>query len=121
MPNVNAALGCAQLENLDRVLENKIATAHKYKDFFNGLSIPFVTEPQNSRSNYWLNAVLFKNKPEREEFISYANQKKVFVRPAWRQLNQLEMYATCQTDDLKVTQDICDRLVNIPSGYRQTK
>lgn len=120
MPNVNAALGCAQLENLDRVLKNKVETAQLYKEFFSSLNIPFVTAHPESRSNYWLNAILLANKQERDEFLTYANERKIFARPAWRQLNLLSMYSDCQTDDLTVTKDICDRLVNIPSSYRRT-
>ncbi len=119
MPNVNAALGCAQLENLDRVIENKIETARLYKDFFSSIGIPFITAHKDSRSNYWLNAILFANKQERDDFLAFANERKIFARPAWRQLNLLSMYSGCQTDDLTVTKEICDRLVNIPSSYRR--
>lgn len=118
MPNVNAALGCAQFENLERVLKNKIETAGKYAEFFETQRIPFIKEPAGARSNYWLNAILLKDRKERDEFLAFTAERKIFARPSWRQMNLLPMFSDCQTGSLTVTNEICDRLVNIPSSYR---
>ena len=119
MPNINAALGCAQLENIDRYIENKRETAAIYADFFKDMSdITFFTEPDNSRSNYWLNVVMFKDKTAQQEFLEYTNDHGVMTRPVWELMNRLEMFKHCETDGLKNTQWLADRIVNIPSGVR---
>lgn len=119
MPNINAALGCAQLENLDRYVENKRETAQIYADFFKNIpNITFFTEPDNCRSNYWLNVVLLKNKAAQQEFLEYTNDHGVMTRPVWELMNRLEMFKQCETDGLKNTEWLADRIVNIPSSVR---
>lgn len=119
MPNINAALGCAQLENLDRYVENKRETAQIYADFFKNIpDITFFTEPQNCRSNYWLNVVLLKDKAAQQEFLEYTNDHGVMTRPVWELMNRLEMFKQCETDGLKNTEWLADRIVNIPSSVR---
>lgn len=119
MPNINAALGCAQLENLDRYVENKRETAQIYADFFKSIpDITFFTEPKNCRSNYWLNVVLLKDKAAQQEFLEYTNDHGVMTRPVWELMNRLEMFKHCETDGLKNTEWLADRIVNIPSSVR---
>lgn len=119
MPNINAALGCAQLENLDRYVENKRETAQIYADFFKNIpDITFFTEPENSRSNYWLNVVMLKDKAAQQEFLEYTNDHGVMTRPVWELMNRLEMFKQCETDGLKNTEWLADRIVNIPSSVR---
>lgn len=119
MPNINAALGCAQLENLDRYVENKRETAQIYADFFKSIpDITFFTEPKNCRSNYWLNVVLLKDKAAQQEFLEYTNGHGVMTRPVWELMNRLEMFKHCETDGLKNTEWLADRIVNIPSSVR---
>jgi len=118
LPNLNAALACAQLEQLNTFVENKRELARLYQDFFTSLDIPFVQEPMNARSNYWLNAIVLSDRKTRDEFLSATNQAGVMTRPVWRLLNQLEMYGNCQTDALKNAQWLEDRVVNIPSSVR---
>ena len=119
MPNINAALGCAQLENLDRYVENKRETVQIYADFFKNIpDITFFTEPQNCRSNYWLNVVLLKDKAAQQEFLEYTNDHGVMTRPVWELMNRLEMFKQCETDGLKNTEWLADRIVNIPSSVR---
>lgn len=119
MPNINAALGCAQLENLDRYVENKRETAQIYADFFKNLpDITFFTEPENCRSNYWLNVVLLKDKATQQEFLEYTNDHGVMTRPVWELMNRLEMFKHCETDGLNNTEWLADRIVNIPSSVR---
>lgn len=118
MPNINAALGCAQMENLDRFVDNKRSTAEKYKTFFKDTSIEFFAEPENSVSNYWLNAILLPNKSARDEFLTYTNDHGVMTRPIWALMNKQPMFAHCQTDDLTNTSWLEERVVNIPSSVR---
>ena len=119
MPNINAALGCAQLENIDRYVANKRETAAIYADFFKDIpDITFFTEPENCRSNYWLNVVMLKDKTAQQEFLEYTNDHGVMTRPVWELMNRLEMFKHCETDGLKNTQWLADRIVNIPSSVR---
>jgi aminotransferase in exopolysaccharide biosynthesis len=117
-PNLNAALACAQLEQLDNFIENKRQTAKLYERFFTNTPITFIVEPANTKSNYWLNAVLLKNKDERDEFLTITNAKGVMTRPAWTLMNKLAMFARCMHDGLPNSLDIEARLVNIPSSVR---
>lgn len=119
MPNINAALGCAQLENLERYVENKRETAQIYADFFKNIpDITFFTEPENCRSNYWLNVVMLKDKAAQQEFLEYTNNHGVMTRPVWELMNRLEMFKHCESDGLKNTEWLADRIVNIPSSVR---
>lgn len=119
MPNINAALGCAQMENLERYVQNKRETAKRYKEFFASIpDVMFFTEPEDCHSNYWLNAVLLKDKSTQQEFLEYTNDHGVMTRPVWELMNQLEMFKECETDGLENTRWLADRIVNIPSSVR---
>jgi dTDP-4-amino-4,6-dideoxygalactose transaminase len=118
MPNINAAVGCAQMECFAGVLENKRTTAQMYDQFFQDMGIPFITEPAHARSNYWLNAIVLKDRQEREKFLAYATEKGVQTRPVWRLMPNLPMYRHCQCTSLETAQWLEDRLVNIPSSVR---
>jgi perosamine synthetase len=119
MPNINAALGCAQLENLDMYLRNKRETAEKYQAFFALFpEIGFFMEPEGCQSNYWLNVVLLKNKEEQQKFLQYTNDNGVMTRPVWCLMNKLPMFSNCQTDQLENTMWFEERVVNIPSSVR---
>jgi dTDP-4-amino-4,6-dideoxygalactose transaminase len=120
MPNINAALGCAQMENLDAILSNKRETAMKYKEYFKSVeSIDFFDEPANCLSNFWLNAIILKDKEARDEFLQYSNDNNVMTRPVWKLMNTLPMFADCQTDDLTNTKWLEERVVNLPSSVRK--
>ncbi len=128
MPNVNAALGLAQLEQLPRFLEDKRRIAEQYREFFTGsahdlqtgrdASIRFMSEPDHTRSNYWLNTIMLPDKTTRDEFLAYTNSHGVMTRPTWRLMNKLPMFAQCQTGPLDNAGYLEDRLVNIPSSVR---
>lgn len=119
MPNINAALGCAQMENIDLIIKNKRRTAELYKSFFENIpDMTFMKEPDDSFSNYWLNSILLKDKVERDAFLAYTNAHGVMTRPVWTLMNKLDMFKTCQTDDLTNTVWLEERIVNIPSGVR---
>jgi len=116
MPNINAALGLAQLEQLPLFLQSKRTIADAYKSFFLQLGIKFFEEPTSSISNYWLNAILFDNKEERNAFLKFSNENKVMTRPAWTLMNELEMFKNCEVDNLDNAKAIANTLVNIPSS-----
>lgn len=118
MPNINAAVGCAQMECFAGVLENKRTTARMYNQFFQDAGIPFITEPAHARSNYWLNTILLKDRQEREQFLAFATGKGIQTRPVWTLMPNLPMYRHCQCTPLETAQWLEDRLVNIPSSVR---
>lgn len=121
MPNINAALGCAQLENLEKILENKRKTAMAYKEFFAGSDINFFDEPANCKSNFWLNAVVLPNKEVQIKFLEDTNDNHVQTRPIWELMNRLEMFKNCEHDELTNAIRFADTVVNIPSGYAQSR
>jgi len=116
MPNINAALGLAQLEQLPSFIKSKRRIAEEYKVFFKTTPWQFFPEPLNAKSNYWLNVVIMRNRKERDEFLKFSNENAVMARPAWELMNKLPMYKDCQTDDLKNASFLAERLVNIPSS-----
>jgi len=119
MPNVNAAIGCAQMEKLDDILKDKRAVAAAYKTFFaDKEDISFVEAPQGCDSNYWLNTVLFKSRDQRDAFLKASNDAGVMTRPLWTLMPDLPMYGDCISDSLTTARDIFDRAVNLPSGPR---
>jgi dTDP-4-amino-4,6-dideoxygalactose transaminase len=115
-PNLNAALACAQLEQLDTFIRNKRDTAEKYSAFFKSTSITFVEEPSFSKSNYWLNAVLLNSQEERNAFLTETNDNNVMTRPIWALMHRLEMFKHCIHDGLANSIEIEKKLVNIPSS-----
>lgn len=118
MPNVNATLGFAQMENVDKFLENKRELAILYRDFFSNLDIQYITEPINCFANYWLNAVVLRNREERDSFLEYTNSNGIMTRPVWCLMNKLNMFKNCQKTDLSNAEWLEDRVVNIPSSVR---
>lgn len=119
MPNLNAALLCAQLENLDDTIKNKRALALEYEEFFFKIDdIEFMQETKNSKVNYWLNTLIFKTQKNRDKFLESTNNNKVMTRPIWRLLSELKMYKNCQTDSLTNSKYLQTRVVNIPSSVR---
>jgi len=125
MPNINAALACAQLEQLDGFITNKRETAEKYRNFFSSLNpksltfnLEFFVEPKNSYSNYWLNAAILEDRNDRDDFLKDTNENGVMTRPIWTLMNKLEMFKDCQTDSLENAQWLVGRVINIPSSVR---
>ena len=120
MPNINAALGCAQLEHLEEFVLNKRETAEKYHAFFETIDdMDYFLEPENCRSNYWLNTILLKDRQAQQDFLQYTNDHGIMTRPAWQLMNRLEMFKGCETDGLKHTQWLEERIINIPSSVRR--
>jgi dTDP-4-amino-4,6-dideoxygalactose transaminase len=118
MPNINAALACAQLEQLEAFVENKRHLAELYSAYFSSINIKHVVEIKHAKANYWLNAILFDNKEEREAFLEFANSNGVMSRPVWELMHQLPMFENFMTADLLNSEWIAERLVNIPSSIR---
>jgi len=117
LTNLAAALGCGQIEQLEFFVEEKRKLAEKYDAFFaKETDIMFVNEPQESRSNYWLQAIILQDRSARDAFLEYTNQNGVMTRPIWTLMNKLDMYKDCQTDDLSNSLWLEDRVVNIPSS-----
>ena len=119
MPNINAALGCAQLENLDKYIESKRQVAAEYESFFKDIpDIEFFVDSKDTFSNYWLNAVILKDKESQLDFLQQTNDNGVMTRPIWELMNRLPMFENCENDGLKNTIWFADRVVNIPSSVR---
>ena len=119
MPNINAALGVAQLEQLDGFLVNKRATAEAYKAYFEKQGIAFFEERADEHCNYWLNAIILKDKEERNAFLTEANAQGVMSRPIWQLMNRLPMFVNCERGNLSNAEWLEARVVNIPSGVRK--
>lgn len=118
MPNLNAALACAQLEQLDQILTNKRELADLYGKYFATTEIGYVTETDNTVANYWLNCVVLNNLAERDAFLKATNDNKVMTRPIWQLMNKLPMFKECQHGTLDNAEWLEQRVVNIPSSYR---
>lgn len=92
-----------------------------YKEFFEGRGIPFVSETEGARANYWLMTILLEDRIQRDNFLAFSNERKVMTRPAWQLMNTLPMYKDCPAGDLSSAQRLADRIVNIPSSVRIKK
>lgn len=118
MPNLNAALACAQLEQLPLFLRNKRELAQSYKDFFKDSKVKFVDEIEDAQANFWLNALIFENSGDQEEFLKFSNQNGVMSRPVWELMHRLPMFRGFQYGNLKNSEWLANRVVNIPSSVR---
>lgn len=118
MPNLNAAMGCAQLELLEDFVSQKRDLADDYAELFAGTPWEFVREPEHARANYWLCAVRLRSRKERDFFLRESNEAGIMTRPCWEPLHTLPVYANCPRGPLPETQRTADTLVNLPSGVR---
>ncbi len=118
MPNLNAALLVAQLEKLDDFIRNKRNLANEYEKFFKNSDYIFFKEPKNTKSNYWLNSIILKNKNQRDKFLEETNSSGVMTRPIWILMNKLSMFKNSQCEDLQNSEWLYKRVVNIPSSVR---
>ena len=118
MPNLNAALACAQLEQLSGFIENKRKLAKEYHAFFVTKGIKFRLETPETKANYWLMAIELENKSERDFFLKSTNQNNIMTRPIWQLMFRLPMYANCQKDEQINAAFLEERIVNIPSSVR---
>jgi perosamine synthetase len=118
MPNLNAALACAQLEQLNMFIENKRTLAEEYYSFFKSKGINFRLELPQTKANYWLMCVELENKKERESFLKETNENGVMTRPIWQLIFKSSLYSGFQKDDQTNAMYLEDRIVNIPSSVR---
>lgn len=116
LPNLNAALGCAQMEVLPNYLKQKRVLANHYADFFKGTGFQFVMEPDYAQSNYWLNAIICPDSESREIFIKETNAQGVMTRPIWKLMHRLPMFENAKRGDLTISEWVEASLVNIPSS-----
>ena len=116
MPNLNAALGCAQIERLDEFLKIKMQLADQWANFFNDRDANFVKAVDGNKANHWLNSIILDSKKDRDDFLKLTNDNNVMTRPIWTLMPKLPMFKCCQTDGLKNSLWLEDRLVNIPSS-----
>ena len=116
MPNLNAALGCAQMESIAPILKSKRDLASQYEGFFKGSSFEFVKEPKYAQSNYWLNTVVCENVKLRDELLVETNNQGVMTWPVWQLMIRLPMYAGALRGNLSISEFLEERLVNLPSS-----
>ncbi|MEG3693088.1 LegC family aminotransferase [Vibrio coralliirubri] len=115
MPNLNAALGCAQMEVIEQYLKQKRQLAKSYENLFSGTDFQFVTEPDYAESNYWLNAIICPDKKSREEILAGTNSTGVMTRPIWQLMHRLPMFENAMRGDLTYSEFIEAHLINLPS------
>ena len=119
LPNINAAIGCAQLEQLPDFVKNKRTLSAKYKKAFDNFpGINFFQEPEFAKSNYWLNVLLFdkENSHHLEPVLEICHQEGLLARPSWDLLNELPMFDSCPQAELPVARSLAKRILNIPSS-----
>ena len=119
LPNINAALGCAQLKKIDKFLDSKRELYLKYKEVLDSIDgIKLFNEPENSRSNYWLQTIILEDgfENELEDILKNTNKKNIMTRPAWNLIHQLDMYLDCPKASLSVSESLSKRIINIPSS-----
>lgn len=116
LPNLNAALGCAQMERLPWMLGIKWQIAEQYRSFFESLGIQMAAALPGCKANNWLNAIVLADKAERDAFLAYTNAQGVMTRPIWRLMTELPMFASCQHDGLENSRWLEERVVNVPSS-----
>lgn len=121
MPNLNAALGSAQIEKLPIMIEIKTEIAAVYRDFCNSNGLNFMDAISGTQSNHWLNAILLRDRIERDAFLETSNAAGVMTRPIWRLMNELPMFTDCEHDGLKMSKFLVDRIVNLPSSVPESE
>ena len=116
LPNLNAALGLAQLESLPGYIKNKRKIAAKYQNWGDSKGVSFLKELNDTESNYWLNALIAINKTDRDKLLNKTNDNGIMTRPAWTPMHHLEMYKKCHKSNLKNTEWLFERIVSLPSS-----
>lgn len=119
MPNINAALGLAQIENLGYILKQKRQLARNYKNFFTSIGIETFEERDNENCNYWLNAVILRDQEQQQLFLTELNEAGVMCRPIWELMTEMVMFKNCQKTNLDNATWLSQRVVNIPSSVVQ--
>lgn len=121
LPNLNAALGVAQMELLSEMLAIKAEVADRYRQFCADYGLHFVDAPAGTTPNYWLNAIILEDEKARDTFLEASNAAGVMTRPIWRLMNELPMFCDCQSDGLQNSRWLADRVVNLPSSVPESE
>jgi aminotransferase in exopolysaccharide biosynthesis len=116
LPNLNAALGCAQLEQLPAFLESKRELAARYIEFFKGTDLQPIVEPEGCRSNYWLNGVICQDGAQRDALLKMTNDAGVMTRPIWTLMTRLPLFTSALRGPLDNAEWLEARVVNLPSS-----
>ena len=116
LPNINAALGCAQLESINLFVKQKRQLAEEYAQLLKNSNLEFFKEPKNCRSNYWLNTIICHDESQRNELLNYMNSREIMTRPVWTPMNKLPMFKNSISDSLQNTLWLEERIVNVPSS-----
>ena len=116
LPNLNAALGVAQMESLLEYIKNKREVAHQYQAWGARNNMNFIQEPANTKANYWLNVVIMQDKRYRDQILEATNNRNIMTRPAWVPMHKLSINQDCQCSDMRNTEWLYDRVVNVPSS-----
>jgi perosamine synthetase len=119
LPNVNAALGLAQIESLPKILNVKRQVAQRYQAWGDNNDIKFMIEAEHTKANYWLNTVITKNLAQREAMLEATNKNGIMTRPSWVPMHKLIINSRCQVTELTNTEWLHERIVNVPSGFPQ--
>ncbi len=121
LPNLNATLGCAQMERLPSILEIKAGVASKYKQFCSAQRLNYIDAPSGTSPNFWLNAIMLDDLKQRNEFLEYTNANGVMTRPVWTLMSSLVMFKDCQHDGLENSRWLEERVVNLPSSVPESE
>ncbi|MBU1309815.1 MAG: LegC family aminotransferase [Gammaproteobacteria bacterium] len=121
LPNLNAALGCAQMESLQYFLQQKRELAMQYKAFFAGSDYQFIDEPAQCSSNFWLNAVLCPDQQRRDDLLQHSNDAGVMTRPVWQLMHQLPAFKHAVRGPLQCAEELALRLINLPSSVPEAQ
>ncbi|HEC1794623.1 TPA: LegC family aminotransferase [Campylobacter lari] len=121
LPNINAALAVAQIEQLEKFLSIKMELSKSYENFFeqSGFPVKFIKARSGTKPNFWLNAIMFENTKDKDLFLEYSNKNGIMTRPIWVLSNELKIYKDCQCGDLTNAKFLSERIVNIPSSVNQ--
>ena len=120
LPNINAAIGLAQMENIFSILESKRKIAVGYQEFCVSNNLKFVHPRENTETNFWLNAIILKNREQRDLFLKETNKLKIMTRPIWRLMTELPMYQQCENDGLINSKWLVERVINLPSSVPES-
>jgi perosamine synthetase len=119
MPNINAALGCAQLEQLADFLKSKRTLFERYRNAFAAVpGVRMVAEPANCHSNYWLQTLLLDESmvEQRDDILAATNDAGLMTRPAWTLMQRLAPFRQCPSMSLQGAESLASRLINLPSS-----
>ena len=118
LPNINAAIGCAQIESIKNILIDKKNTAEIYSQFFEHSDIKFIHGIESSEPNFWLNTIILKDKDQKKELLIESNNKNIYLRPLWIPMHRLKIYKNFQHEDMKNTNWLYDRCISLPSSFK---